>query len=131
MRVQIEFGNLLYKVLDMPLVEPLSPDTDDDVRKLSEFFQGPLGFTPNSILTMQRRPEIAKAFIALRGNQVMGYILTGVVCRAVIRHDRNLFQKGKLARKGSDRPQAEQEAPPSCEHNCDWKGSAVSRTKIS
>jgi uncharacterized peroxidase-related enzyme len=49
----------------MPLVEPLSPDADEDVRKLSEFFQGPLGFTPNSILTMQRRPEIAKAFIAL------------------------------------------------------------------
>ena len=49
----------------MPLVEPLSPDQDDEVKKLSEFFQGPLGFTPNSILTMQRRPEIAKAFIAL------------------------------------------------------------------
>lgn len=49
----------------MALVEPLSPDTDDKVRQLSEFFLGPLGFTPNSILTMQRRPEIAKAFIEL------------------------------------------------------------------
>ena len=49
----------------MPLVEPLSPDADEDVRKLSEFFGGPLGFTPNSVLTMQRLPEIAKAFIQL------------------------------------------------------------------
>lgn len=49
----------------MPLVDPLSADINEDVRKLSEFFQGPLGFTPNSILTMQRRPEIAKAFIQL------------------------------------------------------------------
>ena len=49
----------------MPLVEPLPPDADESVRKLSEFFGGPLGFTPNSVLTMQRRPEIARAFIAL------------------------------------------------------------------
>ena len=49
----------------MPLVEPLSADADEGVRKLSEFFGGPLGFTPNSVLTMQRRPEIAKAFIQL------------------------------------------------------------------
>lgn len=49
----------------MPLVEPLPPDADESVRKLSEFFGGPLGFTPNSVLTMQRRPEIARAFIEL------------------------------------------------------------------
>ena len=49
----------------MPLVEPLPPDADESVRKLSEFFGGPLGFTPNSVLTMQRRPEIAQAFIEL------------------------------------------------------------------
>lgn len=49
----------------MPLVEPLSPETDPEVKKLAEFFLGPLGFTPNSILTMQRRPAIAKAFIEL------------------------------------------------------------------
>ena len=49
----------------MPLVDPISADANEDVRRLSEFFQGPLGFTPNSVLTMQRRPEIAKAFIQL------------------------------------------------------------------
>lgn len=49
----------------MPLVDPLSPDADDDVRKLAEFFNETLGFCPNSVLTMQRRPAIAKAFINL------------------------------------------------------------------
>ncbi len=49
----------------MPLVEPLPADADQRVTKLSEFFGGPLGFTPNSVLTMQRRPEIARAFIEL------------------------------------------------------------------
>jgi len=49
----------------MPLVDPLSPDADEDVRKLAEFFNETLGFCPNSVLTMQRRPAIAKAFINL------------------------------------------------------------------
>ncbi len=49
----------------MPLVDPLSPDANDDVRKLAEFFNETLGFCPNSVLTMQRRPAIAKAFINL------------------------------------------------------------------
>ncbi len=48
-----------------PLVEPLSPDHDEEVKKLSEFFNETLGFCPNSVLTMQRRPEIARAFINL------------------------------------------------------------------
>lgn len=49
----------------MPLVDPLSPDADDEVRRLAEFFNETLGFCPNSVLTMQRRPAIAKAFINL------------------------------------------------------------------
>lgn len=49
----------------MPLVTPLDPDADPQVKKLAEFFNETLGFCPNSVLTMQRRPEIAKAFIAL------------------------------------------------------------------
>jgi len=49
----------------MPLVPPLPPDADDDVQGLSEFFNETLGLTPNSVLTMQRRPAIAKAFIEL------------------------------------------------------------------
>lgn len=49
----------------MPLVEPLSADHDAEVAELARFFNETLGFPPNSVLTMQRRPAIAKAFIAL------------------------------------------------------------------
>ena len=49
----------------MPLVTPLSSDHDSDVAELAKFFNETLGFCPNSVLTMQRRPAIAKAFIQL------------------------------------------------------------------
>lgn len=49
----------------MPLVTPLSQDADAEVKALAEFFNETLGFCPNSVLTMQRRPHIAKAFINL------------------------------------------------------------------
>ena len=49
----------------MPLVKPLSPDSNPEVKKLSEFFNETLGFCPNSVLTMQIRPKIASAFINL------------------------------------------------------------------
>ncbi|MFS1524787.1 carboxymuconolactone decarboxylase family protein [Microbulbifer sp. 2304DJ12-6] len=49
----------------MPLILPLSPDDNEEVAKLAAFFNETLGFCPNSVLTMQRRPEIAKAFINL------------------------------------------------------------------
>jgi uncharacterized peroxidase-related enzyme len=49
----------------VPLVEPLAADHDSEVAELARFFNETLGFPPNSVLTMQRRPAIAKAFIAL------------------------------------------------------------------
>lgn len=49
----------------MPLVNPLSANHDQETKKLSEFFNETLGFCPNSVLTMQHRPEISKAFINL------------------------------------------------------------------
>lgn len=49
----------------MSLVEPLPADADARVAELSAFFNETLGFTPNSVLTMQHRPAIAQAFIAL------------------------------------------------------------------
>lgn len=49
----------------MPLVEPLAADHDAEVAELARFFNETLGFPPNSVLTMQRRPAIAKAFIEL------------------------------------------------------------------
>ncbi|MDP4529110.1 carboxymuconolactone decarboxylase family protein [Alkalimonas delamerensis] len=49
----------------MPLIPPLAQDHDDEVHELATFFNETLGFCPNSVLTMQRRPAIAKAFIQL------------------------------------------------------------------
>jgi uncharacterized peroxidase-related enzyme len=49
----------------MPLVTPLSPNHDAETRQLAEFFNETLGFCPNSVLTMQHRPAISKAFINL------------------------------------------------------------------
>lgn len=49
----------------MPLVSPLSPDHDLETKQLAEFFNETLGFCPNSVLTMQHRPNISKAFINL------------------------------------------------------------------
>lgn len=49
----------------MALVTPLEKGTSTEVDTLAAFFNETLGFTPNSVLTMQRRPEIATAFINL------------------------------------------------------------------
>ena len=51
--------------MNRPLVDPLPPDTDPEVAELARFFDETLGFCPNSVLTMQRRPAIARAFINL------------------------------------------------------------------
>lgn len=49
----------------MALVKPFSPDANKEVAELAKFFNETLGFCPNSVLTMQIRPDIAKAFIDL------------------------------------------------------------------
>ena len=49
----------------MALVTPLSPNHDDTTKELAAFFNETLGFCPNSVLTMQRRPAISQAFINL------------------------------------------------------------------
>ena len=49
----------------MPLVNPLSAEHNLETKELAEFFNETLGFCPNSVLTMQRRPAISKAFINL------------------------------------------------------------------
>lgn len=49
----------------MPLVKPLSPEHDKETQELAAFFNETLGFCPNSVLTMQHRPAISKAFIYL------------------------------------------------------------------
>jgi uncharacterized peroxidase-related enzyme len=49
----------------MPLVEPLPAEASPQGAALSSFFAQTLGFTPNSVLTMLRRPAIAEAFMQL------------------------------------------------------------------
>ena len=49
----------------MPLVSPLSAEDNPEVAEMAKFFNETLGFCPNSVLTMMRRPPIAKAFINL------------------------------------------------------------------
>ena len=49
----------------MPLVTPLPPEHSPEVAELATFFHETLGFVPNSVLTLQRRPAIAAAFIEL------------------------------------------------------------------
>lgn len=48
-----------------PLVTPLPTDHDPEVAELARFFNTTLGFAPNSVLTMMRRPALARAFTEL------------------------------------------------------------------
>jgi uncharacterized peroxidase-related enzyme len=50
--------------VNKPLVTPLS-ETDPSIEELVKFYNETLGFCPNSIKTMQRRPHIAQAFIQM------------------------------------------------------------------
>ena len=49
----------------MPRLQPLSPDTTPELKSHFDFFLGTLGFTPNSVLTMQRKPKLVQAFAQL------------------------------------------------------------------
>lgn len=55
----------------MPRVAPLSRADHPEFEDLYQGAEASLGFVPNSILTMARRPEIARAFAGL-GRAVMG-----------------------------------------------------------
>lgn len=49
----------------MSRLKPLPPETTPELKAHFDFFLGTLGFTPNSVLTMQRRPRIVQAFAQL------------------------------------------------------------------
>lgn len=51
--------------MPMPLVNPLDQFANSEVEELVQFYNETLGFCPNSLLTMQRRPAIAEAFVKL------------------------------------------------------------------
>ena len=49
----------------MSLIDPIHTIEDAETKELVKFFNETLGFCPNSVLTMQKNPAIAKAFIKL------------------------------------------------------------------
>jgi len=49
----------------MPIVKPDSELHSPALQKLAELFKETLGFCPNSVLTMQKKPELAEAFVNL------------------------------------------------------------------
>jgi uncharacterized peroxidase-related enzyme len=51
----------------MSRLDPLPFEATPELRDHFNFFLGTLGFVPNSVLTMQRKPRLVKAFAALNG----------------------------------------------------------------
>jgi hypothetical protein len=49
--------------MKQPLVYPLEDQDDKELQELITFYNETLGFCPNSVKTMFRRPAIAYAFI--------------------------------------------------------------------
>jgi uncharacterized peroxidase-related enzyme len=49
----------------MPIVKPGAELHSPALQKLAELFNETLGFCPNSVLTMQKKPELAEAFVNL------------------------------------------------------------------
>lgn len=46
----------------MAFLEPLSPEATPELAETFDHFRDILGFVPNSLLTMQRRPAVVRAF---------------------------------------------------------------------
>ena len=49
----------------MPRLAPLPPESTPELKSHFDFFLSTLGFTPNSVLTMQRKPRLVRAFAEL------------------------------------------------------------------
>ena len=50
-----------------PRLDPLPPEHSPELKPEFDSFLKSLGFVPNSVLTMQRRPALVRAFVALQG----------------------------------------------------------------
>ena len=51
--------------MKQPLVTPLNKESNPELQEMIDFYDETLGFTPNSLFTMMRRPRIAKAFLEM------------------------------------------------------------------
>ncbi|MBG51362.1 MAG: carboxymuconolactone decarboxylase family protein [Alphaproteobacteria bacterium] len=64
----------------------LEPLKREDVPELEEMFQlaeGAMGFLPNSLLIMARRPELVKAFVGMVAQVNLGHALEGGLDRLI------------------------------------------------
>jgi alkylhydroperoxidase family enzyme len=50
----------------MARLDPLPPEHSPELRDQFDSFLKTLGFVPNSVLTMQRKPQLVRAFVALQ-----------------------------------------------------------------
>lgn len=48
-----------------PLVKPIDKNANKETQEMAQFYEETLGFTPNSLFTMMRRPRIAYAFLEM------------------------------------------------------------------
>lgn len=48
-----------------PLVLPIDRNSSEETAEMAKFYDETLGFTPNSLFTMMRRPRIARAFLEM------------------------------------------------------------------
>lgn len=51
--------------MKQPLVLPLDKSANEETKEMAKFYDETLGFTPNSLFTMMRRPRIARAFLEM------------------------------------------------------------------
>ena len=47
-------------------LDPLPPEHSPELKEEFDSFFKTLGFVPNSVLTMQRKPKLAKAFVQMQ-----------------------------------------------------------------
>ncbi|NNE16128.1 MAG: carboxymuconolactone decarboxylase family protein [Saprospiraceae bacterium] len=51
--------------MNKPLVTPIDKNSSEESAEMARFYEETLGFTPNSLFTMMRRPRIARAFLEM------------------------------------------------------------------
>jgi alkylhydroperoxidase family enzyme len=51
-----------------PRLAPLPPEHTPELKEQFDSFFKSLGFVPNSVLTMQRKPKLVRAFVAMQGS---------------------------------------------------------------
>ena len=56
----------------MPLVDPKPEAATPELDELYKFFNKTLGFAPNSVMTMQRKPGLAEAFVNMNKAAMAG-----------------------------------------------------------